>query len=216
MLKKIYNIKYLLSLFFIVILFSNYSFASNYLKVNYGLTSSSVGASSTKGTIVTDEEDEGFIVSAGSLIGEVWGLDFIYYDLGSTSIKVDATESFTFEGNNYIASSAGTISNDISGYGGGLFISSSNDGEFLSVSGTLRLGLHSWDKTGSTSILDNSTGFSGAFYNKGIGAYAGLGISINLTSNLAADLSIDTIGLNNIVSFDDSSTIGALGLKYNF
>jgi len=76
--------------------------------------------------------------------------------------------------------------------------------------------LHSWDKSGSTSILDNSTGFSGAFYNDGIGAYAGLGISINLTSNLTADLSIDTIGLNNIVSFDDSSTIGALGLKYNF
>ena len=204
--------------FFVIIFLSNTVLANtSYFKVSYGTTSNKIGTTTNKvGTIVTDEDDEGFMISGGSLIGDIWGVDFMYYDLGSTSIKVDAKELFVFEGNNYLASSSGTITNDISGYGGGLYISSSNDSGFLSFSGSLRIGMHAWDKSGSTSILDNNTAFESKFYNKGIGAYAGLGISLNLTDNLAADISYDMIGINNMVSFDDSSTMGSIGLKYNF
>ena len=204
--------------FFVIIFLSNTVLANtSYFKVSYGTTSNKIGTTTNKvGTIVTDEDDEGFMISGGSLIGDLWGVDFMYYDLGSTSIKVDANELFVFEGNNYLASSSGTITNDISGYGGGLYISSSNDNGFLSFSGSLRIGMHAWDKSGSTSILDNNTAFESKFYNKGIGAYAGLGISLNLTDNLAADISYDMIGINNMVSFDDSSTMGSIGLKYNF
>ena len=108
------------------------------------------------------------------------------------------------------------ISNDISGYGGGLYISSSSGEEFLSFSGTFRIGLHAWDKSGSTSILDNSSAFSADFYNDGVGAYAGFGLSLGLTENLAADISYDIIGVNNIVSFENGSSIASIGLKYNF
>ena len=123
--------------FFVIIFLSNTVLANtSYFKVSYGTTSNKIGTTTNKvGTIVTDEDDEGFMISGGSLIGDIWGVDFMYYDLGSTSIKVDASkELFVFEGNNYLASSSGTITNDISGYGGGLYISSSNDNGFLSFS----------------------------------------------------------------------------------
>ena len=63
----------------------------------------------------------------------------------------------------YQANSSGTISNDITGYGIGVFLSSSTSEDFLSISGNLRLGLHAWDKSGSTTILDNDAAFSGDF-----------------------------------------------------
>ena len=218
MINKFFKIKFIFVYCLVFVFFNNSSMAdSNYIKLNYGITSNEIGASAVgASTIVNDEDDEGFILSAGRLVGDTWGIDFMYYDLGSSSIKVDANEVFSFGGNNYIASSGGTISNDISGYGGGLYISSSSGEEFLSFSGTFRIGIHAWDKSGSTSILDNSNAFSADFYNDGVGAYAGFGLSLGLTENLAADISYDIIGVNNIVSFENGSSIASIGLKYNF
>ena len=189
---------------------------SSYIKFNYGVTSNSLSTTSKTGTVIEDSDDEGFMIAGGALIGDVWGVDVMYYDLGSTSIKADANEIFEFGGTTYQANSSGTISNDITGYGIGVFLSSSTSEDFLSISGNLRLGLHAWDKSGSTTILDNDAAFSGDFYNDGIGPYLGLGLTINILENTGIDLSYDNISLSNNPSFDENSSIVSLGIKYNF
>ena len=206
-----------ITFFLVSIITANSSFAnSSYIKLSYGITSNSLSTTSKSGTVVEDSDDEGFILSGGALVGDVWGVDVMYYDLGSTSIKADADEIFSFGGNTYQANTAGTISNDISGYGVGLFVASSTSGDFLDLSGHLRLGIHSWDKSGSTTILDNDTAFAGDFYNDGVGPYFGLGFSINILENTGLDVSYDSISLSNNASMDENSSILSLGLKYNF
>lgn len=184
----------------------------NYLKINYGITNNDVSVTAVRGTILTDDTDEGFMLSAGSMIGSNWGADFMYYDLGSTSITVDATEIIKINNVNYLAESAGTISNDISGYGMGLILA--NNDNLLSY--YLKAGIHSWDKSGSTTILDNDTGFAGSFYNQGIGGYGGLGIAMNIFEKVAIDIAYDIIGLSNNASLDNNSSLLSAGFRVNF
>jgi len=189
---------------------------SSYLKINYGLSSHDVSATATSGTITIDDSDTGFILSTGALIGDFWGVDLMYYDLGSSSITVDAEEQFKIDSVNYVAESAGTISNDISGLGAGLLLSTTNSSDSLSLTAYVKAGLHSWDKSGSTTILDNDNAFAGHFYNDGIGAYGGIGLTLDIINDIGINLAYDTLGLTNDASFDKASSLFSVGVRVNF
>ena len=203
-----------LSLSLVIILFLSLSIKAeeNYIKFNYGISNNEVSTTSTVGTIPTDESDQGFLLSAGTMIGDNWGAELMYYDLGSSSITMDAAEMITIDNVNYEAQSAGTISNSISGYGVGLILA--NNENLMNF--YVKAGFHSWDKSGSTTILDNDNGFSGSFYNQGIGAYGGLGISINVLDNTSIDLAYDIIGLSNNASLENNSSLLSAGIKLSF
>ena len=81
--KKLLNISSI-----VILIFSLSSIAkADYLKLNYGLTSneSAVKLNGTGATI--DDDDEGFMISAGTKLYGNFGLEVMYYDLGETSIK---------------------------------------------------------------------------------------------------------------------------------
>ncbi len=195
--------------------FSSYA-ESSYLKINYGLSSHDLSPTSTSGTITKDDSDTGFLLSAGGLIGDSWGVDLMYYDLGSSSITADANEQFKIDNVNYIAESAGTLSNDISGYGAGLLLSTTNSSGFLGFTAYVKAGLHGWDKSGSSTILDNDNAFAGSFYNDGIGAYGGIGFSLDIFNDIGVDLAYDTLGLSNNVSFENASSLFSAGIRVSF
>ena len=94
-----------LKLLFFIILSFLFSFSAlsadkGYIHVNYGITAHSVGHTHVysypggTSTTTVDEEDQGFMVSGGFLIGSNWGVDVMYHDLGNTSIKGDANDIF--------------------------------------------------------------------------------------------------------------------------
>ena len=199
------------SLFFLF--FSTSLFAENYINVSYGITTNDLPITATRSTSITkDDDDEGFILSGGALIGNSWGVDLMYYDLGSTSIKVDALDYVKIDNVEYEVQSGGTISNDISGYGIGLI--GMSDADLISF--YVKAGVHAWDKSGSTTILDNNDAFAGSFYSKGIGGYGGIGIGLNVIENITLNISYDIIGLSNNAQFDNASSILSGGLIFRF
>ena len=201
--------------FILTFLLSFNSFAENsYLKINYGISSHDLDV--IGGGIIKDDSDTGFILSAGTLVGDFWGVDLMYYDLGSSSIAADASEQIRIDGINYYAESAGTISNDISGYGAGLLLSTTNSSDFLALTAYVKAGLHAWDKSGSTTILDNDNAFAGHFYNDGIGAYGGIGLTLDIINDIGINLAYDTLGLTNDASFDKASSLFSVGVRVNF
>ena len=210
-------IKNLLTFLATFFLFFTSSLKANekYLKLNYGISNNEVNVTATKGTIITDEEDSGFIISAGSMIGDFWGFDLTYYDLGSSSLKVDSGEIITQDKVNYVVESSGTITNNISGYGIGLILSNTQDESQL-INLYIKGGIHSWDKSGNTTILDNDNAFSGKFYNAGIGSYGGIGSFLNIYDNIFINIAYDIIGLSNNASFTNSSSLLSGGIKVNF
>ena len=199
------------SIFFLF--FSTSLFAENYINVSYGITTNDLSITATRSTSITkDDDDEGFILSGGTLIGNSWGVDLMYYDLGSTSIKVDALDYVKIDNVEYEVQSGGTISNDISGYGIGLI--GMSDADLISF--YVKAGVHAWDKSGSTTILDNNNAFAGSFYSKGIGGYGGIGIGLNVIENITLNISYDIIGLSNNAQFDNASSILSGGLIFRF
>ncbi len=219
MLYKYKNLFYIFSILLFTFFVSTVSSAENsYVKINYGFTSHDMGTTTTKGTITHDDEDKGFMLSAGYMAGDFWGVDFMYFDLGSSQLtSLDVADIVTIGGNNYIVTTAGTISNDITGYGAGLILASGHDSSALSgLNGYIKAGVHAWDKSGSTTLLDNSTAFGGSFFNQGIGGYGGVGITYNVFEAISFDVAYDIIGLSNDASFDSSSTLISLGLRATF
>ncbi len=198
----------------IFLFFSTNLFAeNNYINVSYGMTTHDLSATASRTTsITTDDDDEGFMLSAGTLIGDSWGIDVMYYDLGSSSIKVDALDYVKIDNVEYEVQTGGTISNDISGYGIGLIGVSDAD----MISFYVKAGIHAWDKSGSTTLLDNNNAFAGSFYNEGIGGYGGIGIGFNVIENITVNVSYDLLGLSNNAQFDNSSSIFAGGLIAKF
>ena len=187
---------------------------TSYMKINYGISSNDMGTTTTNGTITHDEEDEGFILSAGYMAGDLWGVDFMYYDLGSSTLgALDVGDQFKIGGNNYAVTTAGTISNDISGFGLGFIGSINQDSSWDAY---IKAGVHSWDKSGSTTLLDNSNAFAGSFFDQGIGAYGGVGVAYNVYDKISVDIAYDHIGLSKDLSFDSPSTLISLGLRFKF
>ena len=205
----------IIQFFSIVILFfsTNLFAENNYINVSYGITSHDLSATASRTTSITkDDDDEGFILSAGTLIGDNWGIDVMYYDLGSSSIKVDALDYVKIDNVEYEVQTGGTISNDISGYGIGLIGVSDAD----MISFYVKAGIHAWDKSGSTTLLDNNNAFAGSFYNEGIGGYGGIGIGFNVIENITVNVSYDILGLSNNAQFDNASSIFSGGLIAKF
>ena len=123
-----------LSFFSICFLFSFIFFVSttakaeNYLKINYGISNHDMGTSTINGTITHDDEDEGFIISGGTMLGDNWGVDVMYYDLGSSSLTgLDVGDDLKIKDDYYRVTTAGTISNNITGYGTGIILTTDTD-----------------------------------------------------------------------------------------
>ena len=189
---------------------------NNYLKINYGISSHDMGTPTRVGTITHDDEDEGFILSAGQMVGDFWGVDFMYYDLGASTLSsLDVNDEFKDEyGYTHWVDTAGTIANDTSGYGVGFIVSNNNDSsESFSLDTYIKAGAHSWDKSGSTTLLSNNNLIKGSFFSQGIGAYGGVGAAINVYDKISIDIAYDVIGLSKDVTFDSSSTLISLGLR---
>ncbi len=209
------NLFYIFVVFTFSFLFSTISKADNsYMKINYGISSHDMGTTTSTGTITHDEEDEGFIVSAGYMVGDLWGVDFMYYDLGSSTVgALDAGDIFKIGGITHQVTTAGTIKNDISGYGIGFIGSSNNDSSWETY---IKAGVHSWDKSGSTTLLNNNNHINAEFFSKGIGAYGGVGVAYNVYDTFSVDIAYDIIGLSKDASFGSSSTLISLGLRAKF
>ena len=209
--------KLFLSIVFLLFLSFNLYAGDNYIIINYGISNHNIGATGSKATtITTDDNDTGFIFSVGRIFEGNWGVDLMYYDLGSSSITVDKLDFVKIDNLEYEVKTAGTITNDISGYGFGLIGASDLDSGILGMSFYAKAGVHAWDKSGSTSLLDNNNAFAGSFYNQGIGGYAGLGLGVNIYENTSLNISYDTLGLTNDAGFDNSSSLFGAGLKVNF
>ena len=187
---------------------------NNYMQINYGISAHDMGTTTAVGTITHDDEDEGFIFSAGHMVSDNWGVDFMYYDLGSSTLgALDVKDVFNIGGINHYVATAGTIKNDISGYGIGFIGSTSDDTSWETY---LKAGVHSWDKSGSTTLLGNNNHINAEFFSQGIGAYAGIGVSYNVYDAISVDVAYDIIGLSKDASFDSSSTLISLGFRAKF
>ena len=216
-----FNIKKIL---YFVFAFLFIPFALNaqegYINVKYGITSHDSNFTATKGGSTVDEDDEGYMLSAGVfLIGDNIGLDFMYYDMGGTSIKVNADDIISIDGADYlIGKTGGTISNTVDGYGLGVVLASSQvDSGFLSFGFQGKLGVHQWDKSGSTTLLFNSQSIDGRFYDSGTDLYAGLGVNLGLTQSIALNASYDVLGFDDSASsLDSASSMYSLGLTLSF
>ena len=191
---------------------------TGYFKFNYGISTHDMGTTTTTGTITHDDEDEGFILSAGYMRGDFWGVDFMYFDLGSSTLSnLDVADAVKIGDNSYIVTTAGSISNDISGFGSGLILATNNDSSALSgLDAYIKAGVHAWDKSGSTTLLDNSNAFAGRFFDQGIGGYGGIGVAYNVYDAISVDIAYDIIGLSKNASIDSSSTLLSLGLRVKF
>ena len=189
---------------------------NSYLKINYGISSHDLSTTSTQGTVTTDNSDTGFILSAGTLIGDFWGVDLMYHDLGNTSIKGDANDIFELDGSQYQFSTGGTISNSTTGYGLGVigFISPEEDGF---INAFAKIGLHDWDRSGSTTLLTDNTNINSRFFDDGIDLYAGFGVDINVLESLSVNLSYDTLGFEDSAStLSRTTSLISLGLSASF
>jgi len=186
-----------------------------YLRINYGISNHDIGTTTAVGTITHDDEDEGFIISGGTMLGDNWGVDVMYYDLGSSSLTgLDVGDDLKIKDDYYRVTTAGTISNNITGYGTGIILTTDTDnGSAINVNAYFKAGVHAWDKSGSTTLLDRNDDFAGRFFDEGIGAYGGLGAGIDVADNISIELAYDLIGLSKNASFEDLSSLISVGIK---
>ena len=157
-----------------IVLFASLSSKAedSYLKINYGITSNNIGVTASSGAITSDDEDEGFMLSGGSMVGDFWGIDLMYYDMGDSKFTVTSDDVIKIDNANFSVDSGngGDITQNITGFGIGLISSGSSGDDFLSLDYYVKLGVHSWDRDGSTTLLIDDDGFKSKFYNDGIGA----------------------------------------------
>ena len=214
-----FNLKKIKLLFLFLIFFSLAVNAQDgYLNLKYGISSHESNFTATSGSPTVDEDDEGLMLSAGIFFTDNIGIDVMYYDLGDTSIKVSAGDIISIDNADYlIGSCSGTISNSVDGYGLGVIVASTPTvGDFLNVGFQGKLGVHQWDKSGSTTLVHGDS-IDGRFYNSGTDLYAGLGVNISMTSSIAISISYDVLGMgDNASSLDDTSSLLGLGLQVSF
>lgn len=207
-------------LFPFLFIFFTYSFSINaeesYVKINYGISQHGGSFTAKNGAPTSDDEGEGFILSAGTFIGSNWGADIMFYNLGETSIKGDKDDIFQVDGvgDRYIFTSGGTITNELTGYGIGI-MGAAGLGQDL-VSSSAKIGIHQWDKDGSTSLTQNNTAINSTFFDSGTDLYAGFGLNINVTETVAANVSFDVLGVADETSFGNSTSFISLGLTASF
>ena len=89
-----------------IVLFASLSSKAedSYLKINYGITSNNIGVTASSGAITSDDEDEGFMLSGGSMVGDFWGIDLMYYDMGDSKFTVTSDDVIKIDNANFSAS----------------------------------------------------------------------------------------------------------------
>ncbi len=202
----------------ILILFSFSNFAkADYLRVNYGVSSIDSGVNLKGSGATIDEDDSGFMLSAGkTLIGSM-GVEAMYYDLGESSVKGSIGDTITIDNATYVFETAGTVKNETSGYGLGIFAASESTNGLGTFSGMLRFGLHHWDRSGSTTLIyESSKSFASRYYNDGVDLYLGIGLNAGLTENLALNVSYDSMGFADDGGYGNTGSLTSVGLTLNF
>lgn len=203
----------------IFLITTNLKAENNYIKLNYGLSSSEVGvtATSESGAITSEDEDQGFILSGGFFIGESWGFDLMYYDMGDTTLTVTDDDIIKTDNADFAVDTAGTITRNVTGTGIGLFLTGeAKESSFLSLDYSVKLGMHAWGHDGSTTLLDDNTGFKSKYYDEGIGAYSGISVGLSILDNTYLELAYDIIGVSSNVDFENTSSLLSAGLKVKF
>ena len=61
-----------------------------------------------------------FMLSGGSMIGNNWGVDVVYYDMGDSTITVTSDDTLTINANFSVGATGGDITQNITGVGLGL------------------------------------------------------------------------------------------------
>ena len=206
-------------IFFVVIfLFTSLPLLANdnnlYIDVNVGIANQDLNITSKSGTTV-DDEDTGFMINLGSRISDNFSIEGMYYDMGDASIKGSANDTFVTEGLTYTWSSGGTLTSNTTGFGGAL-VGYLSTGDLLEIYG--KLGIHSWDHSGSSTLLDNNDAFNSKFFDEGTDLYYGFGIDLNITNSLNINLGYDALNFADTFdpSADDYSSFLYGGIKYEF
>ena len=73
------------------------------------------------------------------MIGNNWGVDVMYYDMGDSTITVTSDDTNT-NGSDYAIYAAGDITRNVTGLGAGFIATNNSDGEFLSTDIYVKLG----------------------------------------------------------------------------
>jgi len=185
-----------------------------YLDLNVGMASHDSGVTAVSGTTL-DEDDLGYMLSLGRRMSESWSIEGMYYDMGSASIKGNVNDTFVMDGASYIWTSAGTLSNATTGYGGALVGYLPTD-EWLEIYG--KLGMHLWSQEGSASFLNNNSSFNASFFDEGADFYFGVGITANIVEDLKISFGYDALNFTDEIdpSVDYYTTFLYGGLKYEF
>jgi len=185
-----------------------------YLDVNVGMATHDTGVSSVSGTTL-DQSDIGFQLNLGKRMSKNWGLEGMYYDMGSASITGAVGDTFTLDGTSYVWNSAGTLTAGVTGFGGALVGYLPSD-EWLEFYG--KLGVHIWDQTGTATFLDNNSTFTSSFFDEGADLYFGLGVTANVTSSLKFNIGYDMINFTDELdpTVDYYTTFLYGGIKYEF
>ena len=190
---------------------------TGYIKINYGISSHDTGTTTATGTITHDDEDEGFMLSAGYMLGDAWGVDLMYYDLCSSTLgSLDSGDEFKDGlGRTHTVVTAGTLKNDISGFGIGFVGSTSQDSQWDAY---IKAGVHAWDQSGSTTLFNDRSNklIKDSFFTQGVGAYGGVGLAWNINDSISAGVAYDIIGLNKDVGFGNASTLISAGVGLKF
>tara|TARA_B100000686_G_C16611161_1_gene873887 strand:+ start:256 stop:879 length:624 start_codon:yes stop_codon:yes gene_type:complete len=182
-----------------------------HIGLKYGISSHNIDTTVSGATI--DEEDEGFLFEAGSFIGSNWGLELIYYDLGTAKITGSVGDSFTTNSTPYHFDTAGTVEVDTTGYGLGIFGSSSGDSLF---GFNIALGAHNWNREGSTNLLSDNTTIDDRLFNDGVDLYASLGASMNLFDIVELTVDYDTFGFSDTAGLDQTQDLVSIGFRSRF
>tara|TARA_Y100001970_G_scaffold142135_1_gene174867 strand:- start:694 stop:1338 length:645 start_codon:yes stop_codon:yes gene_type:complete len=213
--KKFYTIIYITC--FVIISF-NIKAKEYTVKINYGLVNHDDAASSINNDIKYDNTDSGYIFSLSKNLNQMFDTEFIYYDLGDSTIKGENGEIFTHDGGNYQFKNSGTISRNTSGLGiGGIISTPKSD---FNSSAYLKIGFHHWSHSGSTDLLHGSSStFESHYYNKGFDLYSGLGLDFTIINNVIVSLDYYYISFNDSTFgqiIGTPSTLLSLGLGLKF
>lgn len=193
---------------------SSYKGKDFYLDLNVGMATHDTGVSAVSGTTL-DQSDLGYQLNLGRRMSKNWGLEGMYYNMGSASITGSVNDTFTMDGTSYIWNTAGTLTASVTGFGGAVVGYASTD-EWLEIYG--KIGAHVWNQSGSATFLDNNTAFTNQFFDEGFDLYFGLGIDANITPNIKANIGYDMINFTDELdpAVDYYTTFLYGGLKYEF
>ena len=187
---------------------------TSYIDISWGVTSATIGdvKNSTTGNTSSsntriDEEDEGYAIVFGTKLSDSIAGELSFVDLGEVSIVGDdPNDSFSLQGNKIDFTGAETIKSEIDGFGLGLALQSSGDGNFIA---SLRAGALLWDSSGTKADATTADTFvNSVLFDSGIDPYMGFSVKYNI-SNVTIGAGYDSYGLN---GFDDASSLMSLSI----